>query len=111
MRSALQHGETLFTTGLILQELLQGFDGPKARDAILAEFQLLPMLVPDRDDHIAAAELRNALRRRGTQIGTIDALLAQPAIRHELAFLTTDGDFRRVAAYAPLRLLASEHGG
>ena len=33
--------------------------------------------MPDQVDHVAAAELRNSCRRRGVQIGTIDALLAQ----------------------------------
>jgi predicted nucleic acid-binding protein len=108
LRAALEHGEALFTTGLILQELLQGFDGPKARAAILAHFQLLPMLVPDREDHVAAAELRNIVRRRGIQLATIDALLAQLAIRHDLGFLTTDADFGRAAPLISLRLIEGE---
>jgi predicted nucleic acid-binding protein len=104
LRDALEHDEELYTTGLVLQELLQGFDGPKAKDLILGEFHALPMLVPDRDDHVAAAELRNAARRRGLQLGTIDALLAQLAIRHDLMLLSTDEDFGRLASWTPLRL-------
>ena len=34
LREALSDGGPVVTTGLILQELLQGFAGPKARDAI-----------------------------------------------------------------------------
>ena len=34
LRDALDSAEGVFTTGLVLQELLQGFRGPKARDAI-----------------------------------------------------------------------------
>ncbi len=55
---ALQTGETVVATGLVLQELLQGFSGPKDRDAILDRFAALAMLHPDRDDHIEAALLR-----------------------------------------------------
>lgn len=69
---AIEVGETLVTTGLVLQELPQGFSGPKARRDIVDRFSALPFLMPDRDDHIQAAELRNRCRRAGTQIGTID---------------------------------------
>ena len=101
---ALEAGETIVVTGLVLQELLQGFSGPRDRKAILNRFAALPLLMPDRDDHIEAAELRNHCRRRGVQIGTIDALLARLCIRHELMMLTTDDDFRRVARFSTLKL-------
>ena len=65
---------------------------------------VLMALVPDRQDHIDAAELRNQCRRAGVQIGTIDALLAQICIRHRLTLLTTDKDFVHVASHCPLRL-------
>jgi predicted nucleic acid-binding protein len=104
VRNALEGGETIVTTGLVLQELLQGFAGPRARKDIIDRFTALPLLSPDRQDHIAAAELRNRCRRAGMQIGTIDALLAQLCIRHELTMLTTDKDFGRVAAHSALRV-------
>jgi predicted nucleic acid-binding protein len=101
---AIEAGEPLVATGLVLQELLQGFSGPKGCDQILDRFSAVPLLLPDRDDHVRAAELRNRCRRNGVQVGTIDALLAQLCIRHGLRMLTADEDFRRIAALAPLRL-------
>ena len=101
---ALEGGETIIGTGLVLQELLQGFSGPKARETILDYFSALPLLTPDRHDHIDAAELRNGCRRAGVQVGTIDALLAQLCIRNNLTMLTTDDDFRRVAQQFPLKV-------
>jgi predicted nucleic acid-binding protein len=101
---AIEAGEELVTTGLVLQELLQGFSGPRARAQILDRFAALPLLVPDRRDHVDAAELRNRCRRGGIQIGTIDALLAQLCLRHDLTMLTTDGDFRDVARHCTLKL-------
>ena len=101
---ALDANEMVVVTGLVLQELLQGFSGPKDRKAILERFAALPLLVPDREDHVEAAELRNHCRRRGVQIGTVDALLARLCIRHDLAMLTTDDDFRRLARLSALRL-------
>jgi len=104
LRQALEEGDTVVTTGLILQELLQGFSGPRARKDIVERFGALPLLKPDRQDHIEAAELRNQCRRSGVQIGTIDALLAQLCIRNALPMLTTDKDFIHAAAHCTLRL-------
>jgi predicted nucleic acid-binding protein len=101
---AIQSEETILTTGLILQELLQGFVGPKARAQILDRFSAVPLIVPNRDDHVRAAELRNGCRRAGIQIGTIDALLAQLCIRHDLTMLSTDNDFRHIASHSALKL-------
>jgi len=101
---AIETGETILTTGLVLQELLQGFSGPKAREQILDRFSAIPLLAPDRDDHIEAAELRNRCRRAGIQVGTIDALLAELCIRHELTMLTTDNDFTHIANHCALKV-------
>jgi predicted nucleic acid-binding protein len=104
LRDALEHGDTVVTTGLVLQELLQGFAGPRARQDIIDRFSALPLLPPDRQDHIDAAELRNRSRRAGLQIGTIDAIIAQLCIRHRLTLLTTDKDFVMAAAHCVLKV-------
>jgi len=101
---AIEAGEELLTTGLILQELLQGFSGPRGRARLIDRFAALPLLVPERRDHIDAAELRNACRRRGIQVGTIDALLAQLCVRHDLTMLSADRDFGRIAEHCALKL-------
>ena len=103
----LTRGELVLTTGLVLQELLQGFQGPKARDAIVQRFSLLPVVSPEIQDHVSAADLRNRCRRKGVQIGTIDALIASLCIRHELSLLTTDQDFEHVSRHCPLSILVS----
>ncbi len=104
LATALTEGAIVLTTGLVLQELLQGFSGPRARGQLLARFASVPLLAPDRDDHIQAAELRNRCRSGGVQIGTIDALLGQLCIRHQLTMLTSDQDFSHMARFCPLIL-------
>jgi predicted nucleic acid-binding protein len=111
LRDALEGGEAVMSTGIVLQELLQGFAGPRARATLIDRFRSLPLLVPDRADHIAAAGIRNTCRRQGTQIGTIDALLAQLCVRHALMMLTTDQDFLRIARYAKLRVWSPPQTG
>jgi len=101
---AIDQGEIIVTTGLVLQELLQGFVGPRARRSIIERFGSLPLLMPDRQDHIDAAELRNRCRRAGLQLGTIDAVLSQLCIRHGLTMLTTDNDFVLAAKHTGLRV-------
>ena len=96
--------DAVHTTGLVLQELLQGCRGPRARAQIIDRFAAIAVIVPTRDDHIDAARLRNACRRRGIQLGTIDALLAQLCIAHQLVMLSTDRDFRLIADSTALRL-------
>ena len=102
LKHSLLGDEVVVTTGLVLQELLQGFSGAKAQAQIVQRFASLPLIQPDRDDYIGAAALRNTCRRAGVQIGTIDALLAQLCIRHELTLLTTDQDFVHAAKHCAL---------
>ena len=104
LKDALLGADVVVTTGLVLQELLQGFSGPKACAQIIERFAALPLLQPDREDHIAAAALRNTCRRAGVQVGTVDALLALLCIRHDLVLLSTDNDFALAAKHCPLRI-------
>jgi len=96
--------EAVMTTGLVLQELLQGVHGPRWRASILEGFSALPWLIPQREDYIAAADLRNECRRHGVQIDTVDVLLAQLCIAYDLTMLSTDNDFTHLARHAPLKL-------
>jgi predicted nucleic acid-binding protein len=107
LTEALSGGESIVTTGLILQELLQGFSGARAHKDLVQRFAALPLIVPDRQDYIDAAGLRNLCRRAGVQLGTIDALLAQLCVRHELTMLTTDSDFSLAAEHCALKVWKS----
>ena len=105
LKDRLVRGELVVITGLVLQELLQGFQGPRARNRIVRELSILPVIKPDVEDHVDAAGLRNRCRRKGVQVGTIDALIASLCIRHELSLLSTDRDFQSMARHCPLSLL------
>jgi predicted nucleic acid-binding protein len=104
LRNALLGADQVVTTGLVLQELLQGFAGPKARNALLERFASLAFLQPEREDYIEAAEIRNSCRRGGIQVGTIDALLIQLCVRHDLVLLSTDKDFQSASEHVKFRL-------
>ncbi len=104
LRRALTRGDAVVSTGLILQELLQGVTGPRSREDLIDRFAALPLVIPDRSDHIEAAALRNRCRSLGVQLGTIDALLARLCMHHDLTLLTTDQDFAHAARHCPLRV-------
>lgn len=109
LRDALVDGESISTTGLVLQELLQGFRGPKAPALVAERFAAADWVSPTRVDHADAANIRNSCRRRGVQVGTIDALLAQLCISRNLTLLTTDRDFNHVAGLTPLKVWSATH--
>ena len=104
LRDALAGAELVVTTGLILQELLQGVLPERSRATIIERFSALGFVQPTRADHIAAAELQNSCRRVGVQLCTVDALMAQLCISNELTLLSTDRDFAHAARHCPLRL-------
>lgn len=104
LRDALAGGEIVTTTGVILQELLQGVVPEGARTQIIETFAALEYLEPSREDHVAAAGVRNTLRSAGFQVGTIDALIAQLAIAGGHTLLTTDNDFRAASRHISLQL-------
>ena len=104
LNHALLGADQVFTTGLILQELLQGFAGPKSRTQLIERLSVLGFIQPNREDHIEAAELRNSCRRGGVQIGSIDALIIQLCRRHDLLLLSTDKDFQAAKKCVQFRL-------
>ncbi len=76
----------------------------------VAGFSILPRAVRNRAEwHIARGSLAlldldetdaldaAALRQRGRQLQTVDALAAVAALRYDVILLTTDGDFATIA--------------
>ena len=56
---------------------------------------------------VDTAEVRNACRRDGVQIGTIDALLVQLCGRYEMTLLSSDKNFTNAARHVPFGLWGS----
>ena len=110
LRDALGGNDIVVSTGLILQELLQGFIPRRAQTQIDERFAGIGLVYPTREDHVAAARLRNTCRRAGVQLGTVDALIAQLCITHQLLLLTTDSDFVHAARHSELRLWSHDGG-
>lgn len=67
--ACLERGDVIVATGTVLQELLQGFQGPAQAERIVKRFSLLPVIAPEVEDPIEAAALRNRCRRNGVHGG------------------------------------------
>ena len=104
LRQALVSRQQVSATGVILLELLQGALPAKAQQAIRSSFEVIDVIVPTVDDYAEAAALSNECRRNGIRLETVDSLIAQLAIKHQHALLTTDRDFTHAAKHIPLKL-------
>jgi predicted nucleic acid-binding protein len=104
LRRALAGNDLVVTTGVVVQEVLQGLVNEQSRSIVRDRMSRLARIGVDLRDHLAAADTHTACRRVGLQLGTIDALLAALCVRHRLTLLTTDRDFERAASHLGLRV-------
>jgi predicted nucleic acid-binding protein len=104
LTAAIEAGEPLATTGVVMLEVLAGArDERHARDLrrLLARCELLRLQEPS--DHEAAAALYRACRRAGLTIRRLpDCLIAAVAIRAGAQLLHQDSDFDAIALHGSL---------
>jgi len=107
LTAAIEAGESLATTGIVLLEILAGArDEQHAVDLrrLLARCPFLRFEEPF--DYEVAASLYRACRRAGTTIRRLpDCLIAAVAIRTGAEVLHRDADFDAIARHAPLALV------
>jgi predicted nucleic acid-binding protein len=81
--------------GIAVAEVRQGLRPNEERD-VLDLFETLPYLETTRNDYDAAGALLAGLRRDNITIPVMDGLMAQLALRHEVALLENDKHFSSV---------------
>ncbi|WP_061250298.1 type II toxin-antitoxin system VapC family toxin [Leptospira alstonii] len=104
----IQNEDDIFVTGIILQEILTGIKDPQIFSEIEEQFRYFNFISPSEKDYIEAAKLRNLLSKKGIVLATIDALIAQIAITHNLVLATYDNDFLRLSGIIKLKTLNFE---
>jgi predicted nucleic acid-binding protein len=72
--------------------------------SVWSRLRSFPDLPLETVDHERAAEHFNLCRRQGVQGSNTDFLLCAVAERHNLAILTTDGDFESFSRHLPISL-------
>ena len=105
LASAIKQAQPIALLGVILQEILQGIRNPGDFEKVRAHLEVFPLIGLEREDFVAAAELRNLCAARGVQASTIDFQIAAACARHDCALLTNDQDFERISQCCPLQLL------
>jgi predicted nucleic acid-binding protein len=104
---AIKAPEPIFITGLILTEILQGLRSDAAARRVanmMSAFRMVGELEPD--DYRKAATLYRACRDQGVTLrSTIDCVIAQTCLKHNLPLLSRDKDFESIAQVSPLRLV------
>ena len=103
LRAGIDRGDVVLT-GLILQEILQGFPSAERTRRLADHLAPFPLLALHRGDYLYAAEIRNKCRAKGVAISTVDAQIAAAAINHRSTLLSADADFHAVARHFPLRI-------
>jgi predicted nucleic acid-binding protein len=108
LRKAIETGEDLATTGLVLLEVLAGARDEQRADELrrlLDRCRFLTLEEPS--DEEAAAALYRVCRRAGETIRRLpDCLIAAVAVRTRAALLHHDADFEVIARHAPLAIVA-----
>jgi predicted nucleic acid-binding protein len=108
LRFALQQGEELASTDVIVMEILAGARDEADHDRLRRLLYGLEFLAVDGPaDYERAAELYRVCRGKGkTPRKLSDCLIAAVAIRNDAELLCEDVDFSVIAGCAPLRLAA-----
>ena len=107
LRAAIEAGEKLATTGLVMLEVLAGArDERQARELRRMLYRCTFLRLQEPPDHEAAAALYWTCRREGRTIRKLpDCLIAAVAIRVEAELLHQDGDFDAIALHSPLTVV------
>lgn len=101
----LRDGVPVATTGIVLQEVLQGARTDREVNLLRDRLGRLPFLRADKEIHVEAARLYRKARARGWVVPGADALIAATAVVHGVALLTADGrHFRALGRISKLRL-------
>ena len=102
----LTQGEDVCTSGIILQETLQGIRKESAYEKTQHYMDALLYLASSKQTYISAANMYRALRRKGITIRKpVDCLIAALAISHDVSLLHNDRDFDYIKKHSNLKVL------
>ncbi len=108
LRSLFEMQSPIAITPLIYQEILQGSDSQQRFESFKNYLNQLPFYYPKHpiDSHAQAAHIYFTCRRKGVTIrSTVDCMIAQITIEHELVLLHNDRDFEQIAKVFPILTL------
>ncbi len=90
--------------GIIETELRRGAKTKRELEVLDDLFRSIDYLPMSEDYFAAAGDLGRTLLHKGVTVGTVDLLIAQLAIAHEVHLFTLDAHFNSIARNVQLRL-------
>ena len=85
--------EPIAVTSITVHEVLIG---AKERNVMESFFKSITVIPFDADASYKSIELETTLRKKGMNMAKLDLFIASICLQHNLLFLTTDSDFKRV---------------
>ena len=102
----LNQGGLVYTCGIVLTEVLQGFRADEDYRKTLSRFDDLVYIAMRRRTFLAAADIYRSLRRKGITIRkSVDCMIAAVAIEHHLPLLHNDRDFDPIERQCGLKVV------
>lgn len=112
VRRMVREDVPLAVPGIVLQEVLSGVRTEAQFLRLRNLLEAFPIVVAERRDHVAAAHIANACRRKGIATSAVDCLISALATERDARLLTLDEDFARIARHSDLKLLrVGEYAG
>lgn len=110
LRHALRDSFPIEISGVILTEVLQGVRTEDEAATVARTMQAFPVIGDlEVEDYRQAAAIFRACFARGANLrSSIDCVIAQACLRHDLELLTRDRDFLSIADVVPLRLVQAD---
>jgi len=109
LEQVLEEETDVFTTGLIIQELLSGIKEKRTRNELKRDMERFVLVMPTLETHVHAAEIFDGCCKRGFTIrSNIDCVIAALAIEYDIQLLQKDRDFQYIGEIFPLKLLETE---
>jgi predicted nucleic acid-binding protein len=90
--------------GIIMTELRRGAKFKRELDVIDDLHRSIEYLEMQEEYFAAAGDIGRSLLQKGITVGTVDLLIAQLAIAHDVPVLTLDAHFTAIARHARLKL-------
>ena len=105
LKVCLAQREYIATSGIIVQEILQGIRDDTQYRETSRFLGFFPYVDLQFADHVEAANIYRQLRKRGFTIRSpIDCLIATLALRCRFLLLHKDRDYPTIARFYPLKL-------
>jgi len=103
--TALVAEDRVFTTELIIMEILRGARSDKDYRMLHQDFMALPQLETDHEVWEAAWKTSYRLRKKGVNIPLTDTLISSTAIHYGCTLLHSDKHFNLAAKHTELKTL------